>query len=87
MRKPLLVLTLASVATLWACGADSDTPREYRVVADPAPAEPIDGSGLIAFRSRRDDPPSKSDIIVMDADGGAQLNLSNHPASDSDPAW
>ena len=50
MRKPLLVLTLASVATLWACGADSDTPREYRVVADPAPAEPIDGSGLICTR-------------------------------------
>ena len=30
---------------------------------------------------------ANSDIIVMPATGGTQLNLTNHPADDTTPAW
>ena len=38
----------------------------------------------IVFTSRRD---GNNEIYVMDADGGNQENLTNHPAYDADPAW
>ena len=41
-------------------------------------------TGRIVFTSRRD---GNNEIYVMDADGGNQENLTNHPAHDSDPDW
>ena len=47
------------------------------------PAWSPDGRKL-AFVSRRD---GNSEIYVMNADGSAQENLTQHPASDSHPSW
>ena len=41
-------------------------------------------TGQIVFTSRRD---GDNEIYVMDADGGNQENLTNHPAHDSAPDW
>ena len=41
-------------------------------------------TGQIVFTSRRD---GNNEIYVMDADGGNQEKLTNHPAYDADPAW
>ena len=41
-------------------------------------------TGRIVFTSMRDGNP---EIYVMDADGGNQERLTNHPASDSQPDW
>ena len=41
-------------------------------------------TGRIVFTSRRD---GNNEIYVMDADGGNQENLTNHPAYDADPDW
>ena len=41
-------------------------------------------TGRIVFTSMRDGNP---EIYVMDADGGNQVNLTNHPAYDSQPDW
>ena len=41
-------------------------------------------TGRIAFTSLRDGNP---EIYVMDADGGNQENLTNHPAYDLEPDW
>ena len=41
-------------------------------------------TGRIVFTSRRDGNP---EIYVMDAEGGNQENLTNHPAHDSQPDW
>ena len=41
-------------------------------------------TGRIVFTSRRD---RNNEIYVMDADGGNQENLTNHPATDSQPDW
>ena len=38
----------------------------------------------IVFSSYRD---GNAEIYVMDADGGNQENLTNHPASDTQPDW
>ena len=41
-------------------------------------------TGRIVFTSTRD---GNSEIYVMDADGGNQENLTNHPAHDYEPDW
>ena len=41
-------------------------------------------TGRIVFTSRRD---RNNEIYVMDADGGNQENLTNHPAYDAQPDW
>ena len=41
-------------------------------------------TGRIVFTSTRD---GNSEIYVMDADGGNQERLTNHPAADSNPTW
>ena len=41
-------------------------------------------TGRIAFTSSRD---GNAEIYVMDADGGNQENLTNHPEHDADPDW
>ena len=41
-------------------------------------------TGRIVFTSLRD---GNFEIYVMDADGGNQENLTNHPASDKQPDW
>ena len=41
-------------------------------------------TGLVAFTSLRN---GNFDIYVMDADGGNQKNLTNHPADDRQPDW
>ena len=41
-------------------------------------------TGRIVFTSMRDGNP---EIYVMDADGGNQQRLTNHPASDAEPDW
>ena len=41
-------------------------------------------TGRIVFASLRD---GNNEIYVMDADGGNQENLTNHPAYDADPDW
>ena len=41
-------------------------------------------TGRIVFTSVRD---GNAEIYVMDADGGNQENLTNHPAGDSSPDW
>ena len=41
-------------------------------------------TGRIVFTSLRD---GNAEIYVMDADGGNQVNLTNHPAHDGDPDW
>ena len=43
--------------------------------------------GKIAFRSNRDGNPSNNEIYVMNADGTNQINLTNNPASDDEPAF
>ena len=45
---------------------------------------PASNTGRIVFTSLRDGNP---EIYVMDADGGNQENLTNHPAYDAEPAW
>ena len=47
---------------------------------EPAPT----ARGRIAFASDRD---GNWEVYVMNADGSGQTNLTNNPASDSDPAW
>jgi hypothetical protein len=44
----------------------------------------IDAQAQIAFVSKRD---GNFEIYVMDADGGNQKNLTNHPEDDEAPAW
>ena len=41
-------------------------------------------TGRIVFTSMRD---GNAEIFVMDADGGNQENLTNHPATDASPDW
>ncbi len=47
----------------------------------------------IAFISERDGHPDRnpgwftSEIYVMDADGGNQINITNHPSDDRSPSW
>ena len=41
-------------------------------------------TGRIVFTSMRD---GNAEIYVMDADGGNQENLTNHPAYDAQPDW
>ena len=41
-------------------------------------------TGQIVFTSMRD---GNTEIYVMDADGGNQENLTNHPAHDGEPDW
>ena len=41
-------------------------------------------TGRIVFTSLRD---GNAEIYVMDADGGNQVNLTNHPAHDAGPDW
>jgi len=41
-------------------------------------------TGRIAFTSSRD---GNAEIYVMDADGGNQENLTNHPSGDGNPDW
>ncbi len=45
---------------------------------------PASNTGRIVFTSRRD---GNNEIYVMDADGGNQENLTNHPAYDGQPDW
>ncbi|MDE0505291.1 MAG: hypothetical protein OXI86_14540, partial [Candidatus Poribacteria bacterium] len=45
---------------------------------------PASYTGRIVFTSVRD---GNAEIYVMDADGGNQENLTNHPAGDSSPDW
>ena len=45
---------------------------------------PASDTGRIVFTSLRD---SNPEIYVMDADGGNQENLTNHPAHDGGPDW
>ena len=52
-------------------------------VIDDWPAWSPDG-GQIVFTSSRD---GAYEIFIMYADGSNPVNLSNHPASDFDPAW
>ncbi|CAN5171305.1 hypothetical protein BH20ACT24_BH20ACT24_01620 [soil metagenome] len=42
------------------------------------------GNGWIAFASDRT---GNDEVFRMDFDGGNQINLTDHPASDSQPAW
>ena len=44
----------------------------------------LDAQAQIAFVSERDGNP---EIYVMDADGGNQQNLTNHPSDDRSPSW
>jgi len=41
-------------------------------------------NGQIAFVSNRD---GNSEIYLMESDGSNQVNITNHPAADLDPAW
>lgn len=47
-------------------------------------ALPISPTGKIAFQSDRD---GNYEIYLMDADGNNGRNLTNNPATDSEPAW
>ncbi len=44
----------------------------------------VDAQARIAFTSGRS---GNAEIYVMNADGGNQLNLTNHPDGDANPAW
>ena len=44
----------------------------------------VDAQARIAFTSSRD---GNAEIYVMEADGRNQLNLTNHPGGDVNPAW
>jgi Tol biopolymer transport system component len=59
---------------------------DAQIIEDLRPSVPLDGrdGGVIAFFSDRD---GNDEIYIMDADGGEQRNLTNHPASDTDPSW
>ncbi len=46
-----------------------------------------DGKQLLFASSRDDEMRTRSDIFVMDADGGNLRNLSKHPQEDFDPQW
>ena len=46
----------------------------------------VAAAGQIAFYSPSDNG-GVGDIYVMNADGSGQVNLTNNPASDADPAW
>ena len=41
----------------------------------------------IAFRSGKEGDFKNYEIYVMDADGGNQQKLTNHPRNDGSPAW
>ncbi|MBN1530813.1 MAG: PD40 domain-containing protein [Thermoleophilaceae bacterium] len=59
-------------------GSRGCTPQDHTFTTGPFPE--------IAFSSARGDE-AESEIYVMDADGGAPTNVSNHPASDYEPVW
>ncbi len=73
---------------------DADGQNQQRLtnnrVWDRYPSWSPDGK-RIAFTSKRDghviDGRATNEIYVMDADGENQLNLTNHPHSDTHPAW
>lgn len=50
----------------------------------PSPGADASLAPLIAFTTNRD---GQHEVYVMGTDGGAQTNLTNHVASDMDPAW
>ncbi len=75
---------------------DADGKNQRRLTnnlaRDYEPSWSPDGKRIV-FISDRDGHPLRipgffsSDIYVMDADGGNQQNLTNHPADDRDPSW
>lgn len=63
--------------------ANIETSKTLLIEEKPSPTPPRI-SGKIAFVSSRD---GNAEIYVMDADGRNQINLTNNPANDWDPAW
>jgi len=95
MRRhlPLALLLLVPILfVLAACGGDAGggggTPATSKASTLPptAAATPTlaAASGKIAFTSNRD---GNGEIYVMNADGSGQINLTNNPVHDDDPAW
>ena len=79
---------------IYVMDADGVNPRRLtnNPAEDLAPSWSPDGK-RIAFISDRDGHPDRapgwftSEIYVMDADGGNEQNLTNHPSDDRSPSW
>ena len=63
------------LAVLCVCLATGEIVLKYALASN---------TGRIVFTSLRD---GNAEIYVMDADGGNQVNLTNHPAHDAGPDW
>ncbi len=83
-------LAVGAPLALGACGG-GDGPSGPGPSNDPPPVQPpppgpdFDFSGdLVAFRRTTT---ARQDIWLITADGSQSINLTDHPAADSDPAW
>ncbi|MHC4335208.1 MAG: TolB family protein [Planctomycetota bacterium] len=70
-QAELVILIVVSVLTGYGCKKQEGRPESNKQYK-------------IAFVSERD---GNSEIYVMNADGSAQKNLTNNPASDEAPNW
>ncbi len=84
MTRLSLLAAFLTVVLLGGCGGGSD--GEVRISETPAasPGLPVGLPGTIAFVTDRD---GNSEIYVMPASGGDEINVTNNPAEDREPDW
>lgn len=83
-NTPTSTLTPTLTATATATPTLTLTPTLIPTKTPAPTPTPLGGGGQIAFISDRD---GNQEIYIMNVDGSQARNITNHPASDSVPAW